>query len=279
MVMTIHHREKGFTLIEAVIVIVVTGIVAAMAAVFIRGPIDAYFDTARRAELTDIGDTAARRMARDINSALPNSVRQNGNFLEFVPIKDAGRYRADTGLAGAGDILDFDLNTDATFDVLGPPVNIANGDSIVIYNQGFPGVSDVYDTGPLTSRRFAVAGTLLNNITFTPTATPFPFRSPGSRFQIVGTAVSYECAPDAANPPNGRLIRYSNYAIQQIQPAPFASLPGLVTATLANNVSACTMTFAPAVLQRNGMLSIFLSISKDGEVVNLQHQVVVNNSP
>ncbi|HJW54183.1 MAG TPA: prepilin-type N-terminal cleavage/methylation domain-containing protein, partial [Burkholderiaceae bacterium] len=58
-------REKGFTLAEAVIVIVITGIIAGTVAVFLRLPVQGYVDTAARAELTDIADTALRRMTRD----------------------------------------------------------------------------------------------------------------------------------------------------------------------------------------------------------------------
>ena len=63
---------RGFTLIEMIMVIVITGVIAGMVAVFIKGPVDSYFDMARRAELTDIADTAMRRMTRDIRLALPN---------------------------------------------------------------------------------------------------------------------------------------------------------------------------------------------------------------
>src|SRR5205814_7956125 len=67
--------QRGFTLLEAVLVIAMTGIVAAMVAVFIRAPVNAYVDQARRAELSDAADTALRRMAREVQRALPNSVR------------------------------------------------------------------------------------------------------------------------------------------------------------------------------------------------------------
>ena len=69
------QRQRGFTLIEAVMVITITGIVAAMVAIFIRTPIQSYFDLERRVEMTDTADTALRRIARDSRLALPNSVR------------------------------------------------------------------------------------------------------------------------------------------------------------------------------------------------------------
>ena len=67
-----HARQAGFTLLEAVLVIVLTGVVAAMVAVFIRAPITAYVDQARRGELTDAADTALRRLSRELQRALPN---------------------------------------------------------------------------------------------------------------------------------------------------------------------------------------------------------------
>ena len=259
------HFQRGFTLVEAVMVIVITGIVAGMVAVFIKAPVDAYFDTQRRAELTDIADTTLRRMARDIHRALPNSVRISGNYLEFIPIKGAGRYRAEAGTAAGDDPLDFGLAADA-FDVLGPAVLVTTGDSVVIYNLGIPG-SDAYAG---TSRRVAAPSGA--KISFS--GGPFPFSSPGNRFQVVGTAATYECAPDAATPANGFLRRYSGYAIQATQPAPTTG-----GSVLVSNVAACSMNYTSGVLQRQGLVSIRLTISRDGEAVTLQHQVNVDNTP
>jgi len=112
---------RGFTLIEAVMVIALTGIVGAMVAVFIRQPINAYVDMARRGEMSDEADTALRRIARELQGALPNSVRVNaaGNRLEFLPVRSAGRYRAAPSSTGVGDFLDFSSSTDGSFEVLG----------------------------------------------------------------------------------------------------------------------------------------------------------------
>ncbi len=41
------RQQRGFTLVEAIMVITITGILAAMVAIFIRAPIDAYVDSAR----------------------------------------------------------------------------------------------------------------------------------------------------------------------------------------------------------------------------------------
>ncbi|MEX1993814.1 MAG: prepilin-type N-terminal cleavage/methylation domain-containing protein, partial [Steroidobacteraceae bacterium] len=59
-------KQCGVTLIELIIVITITAIVAVGVSVFISRPIEGYVDAARRAELTDIADTALRRMTRDL---------------------------------------------------------------------------------------------------------------------------------------------------------------------------------------------------------------------
>ena len=271
--------QLGFTLIEAIMVIVITGIIAGMVAVFIRAPVEAYVDTARRAAITDVADTAARRIARDLQGALPNSVRVDGagQFLEFVPIRNAGRYRAEIGTAPADNPLDFTNAADNSFDVLGPPVTVLAGDSVVVYNLGIPVASSAYDTAPLTSRRVAIPG-VGNTVTFTATANPLPFSSPGSRFQIVGTPVSYVC--DLGT---GTLWRYSGYPFQFAQPALLATLngfAGVTRAVLATNVTApCNFSYGPGPLQLNGLVSTSLTITQSGESVTLQNQINVDNVP
>ena len=272
------RAQKGFTLVELIMVIVITGIIAGMVAIFIKQPVDAYFDSARRASLTDVADTATRRIARDLQGALPNSIRVGGSraFLEYVPIHDAGRYRAAVGTNTADDPLDFDNGSDSSFDVLGPPVTVLAGDSLVVYNLGIA-EADVYETAPLSSRRWATVGVGLSKVSFTSTGTRLPLSSPGSRFQIVGKPVSYVC--DLAT---GTLWRYSGYDFQSVQVTSLAALNGLAGVTkaaLATNVTACAFNYDTGVLQRYGLVSISLTVSQSGETVSLQNQVNVDNVP
>ena len=59
-----HRHERGVTLVELILVILVLGVIGGSAAVYLASPIRAYFDTARLAQLTDAADTATRRMLR-----------------------------------------------------------------------------------------------------------------------------------------------------------------------------------------------------------------------
>jgi MSHA biogenesis protein MshO len=129
--------RRGFTLVELVVVIVITGIMAASIAVFFVPAINAYFDTRRRAELTDTADTALRRMARDVRRAVPNSIRiPNAQCFELVPTIAGGLYRraVDIDHVAGSDPLDTSA-TDSSFDVLSPMTGVAIGDFVIVGNQ------------------------------------------------------------------------------------------------------------------------------------------------
>ena len=263
---------KGFTLVEMVVVITIMSILAAGAAIFIRNPTQSFIDSENRANLTDRADTALRRMARDIRNALPNSVRVSTNgsdsFIEFMPVKAAGRYRASVGTSGTDNPLDFSLAAD-TFDVLGANVTVAAGDQLVIYNLGIPG-SDVYEGSNI--RPLQTTGSL-STLSFS--GGVFPLASPSSRFYVVSTPVSYAC-----DMTNKVLLMYSGYAIQTSQPASIATLNGLATSRqLANNLSSCQISYIAGVLQRSGVVIIRLGLTQDVAQVTLAHQVNVVNSP
>jgi MSHA biogenesis protein MshO len=283
----ITRLQCGFTLIEAVIVIAITGIVAAVVAVFIRAPVEGYFASARRAELTDTADIAVRRISRDLRLALPNSVRVSGNtVIEFLHTRTGGRYRAEPGIAATElDFLDFTQN-DTTFELLGPAITFAAGDQIVIYNLGIDG-ADAYAGNSLAThnrRALNVAGAGANTtvqLDGAITELPFPFESPNRSFQVVDTPVSYICD-------GGILRRYWGYAIQPLQTADtVAELNALIAAhvppggnaMLANNVVNCIFTYVPGVTARNGLVTIRLSVGSGGETVTLYHEVHVSNVP
>ncbi|MCU6432696.1 type II secretion system GspH family protein [Undibacterium sp. Jales W-56] len=273
-------RQKGFTLAEAIIVMTITGILAAGVAVFIQKPVQGYFDLARRTELSDIADTSVRRISRDLHLALPNSVRtvaSDTSCLEFLPTKTGGRYRADV----PGNVVDTAVAT-SIVETIGPlsaaPVA---GDRLVIYNLGIPG-ADAYNSDNSGVVASSAGSATSTQITLSP-AKLFPFTSPASRFHVIsGTeqAVFYACkltGIDAAGNGQGRLYRFSGYGIN-----PTVSVCPTVTATtpvLAENVSSCSFAFTSGVTSRTGLVSIRLGITKSNETVTLYHDVHVSNVP
>lgn len=274
-------HQRGFTLIELVMVIIILGIVGSMVAVFMRAPIDAYFDTARRAALTDVADTALRRMARDIQRALPNSIRTNaaGTCIEFIPTRTGGRYRAQDIVAGDNSSLDFAV-LDTRFNVLGTnaaqPANeqIQANDLIAVYNLGILG-ADAY-AGNNTAAVTGVAD-VAGEAQITINARRFPFQSPNNRFHVIPnqeTVVSYVCA-------GGTLFRDTNYGYAPAPACP-AAAPALgARSIMANNANACTFIYNANVNQRIALVEMTLQLSNanNTEAVNLYHEVHVNNTP
>lgn len=294
-----HRASAGFTLVEAIIAIVITGIVAAVVAVFVKSPIDAYIDTARRAELTDVADTAVRRIARDIRLALPNSLRHpadgSDQCLEFMPTKIGGRYRAAQTATGAGDILDF-TTADGSFDMLWSNAalpaadRIAAGDVVVVYNDGYQGNAYLgANAVKIAAAPTEPGGTAESTaIAFVDAATGVPFNrkqfpaeSPAYRFQVIPAAehvVAYRCS-------GGTLWRHARtLTAARAQPADCAAVAaGASAARLADGVVGCSLSYEPpgsgTGTGRHGIVSIALEIGQAGESVRLYHQVHVDNTP
>ena len=296
-----HFKTQGFTLVEVIVVIVITGIIAGMVAVFIRAPVEGYVDAERRAGLTDIADTAVRRMTRDIRLALPNSVRNpvdgSDQCVEFMPTKIGARYRAVVdGASGNGDALDF-TEVDNAFDMLWPNAGlpaasqIQIGDVVVVYNDG-SAAGDAYSGANAIQVAALGAGGTANStaVSFVGAAVSFPFNrkqlpgeSPGARFQVIPGAthvVSYFC--------NGTNLTRHTRVLSGAwgRPANCAAMvAGSATAVLTSNLGACSLVYDPpgvsTGLSRFGLVSVTLGITDvpSGETVNIYHQVHVDNTP
>ena len=284
-------RQRGFTLVELVMVIVLMGVIGGMVAVFMKSPIDAYVAGGRRAALTDVADTVVRRMARDIQRALPNSIRSAGDqCVEFIPTKAGGRYRE----AGSG-ALDFttavtSFNMLGSNDVLPADQKIANGDLVAIFNLGISG-ADAYaaDNTSAISADPGVAGTPPETaITLEIAGKKFPFESPSRRFHVIASdeqVVRYVCVGAAGLTDLDANGRGKGTLYRQVLALPLAAsacpstAPTAAAAVMAKNVSACSFDYSGPDLQRNALVSMTLSITDSSETVSLRHDVHVSNEP
>jgi MSHA biogenesis protein MshO len=283
------RRNRGFTLIEMIMTMVMTGILAGMVAVFIARPIEGYIASGRRAALTDTADLAIKRMAIDLHTAVPNSIRLRSTgsssvtscsaslsstcYLEYLPTRSGGRYCTDTDVCPtSGGELSFSTSNDY-FDILGPAHDILDTDFLVIYNTGQT-VLNAYAGYNIR----AVSSHTASGVTVSGTA--FPFASPSSRFQAVPSTgpVTYACdsvAPGSTG--TGNLHRYTSYATT----LPFGAtqpMPGTGGALLADRLTACSFTY-DAASATDGIVTIQLTLTRDSESVTLRQQVHVENIP
>jgi MSHA biogenesis protein MshO len=278
------------TLIELVVSIVLVGIIVATV-VYFAYPVRQAGDIAVRAELTDAADNALQRIGREVRLALPNSVRLPCGTLcvEFIPVRTAGRYRAEPSGAGCdagadatgSDELAFDV-ADSCFKSIGAvpnPTTIVASDFLVLNNYGsdFPG-QDAYATAG-TLNRVAISsateqGGVRQRINFSSSTFNRTLHdSTGKRFYVVTTPVAYVCA-------GGELRRHAGYSYAQS----YTDVAGVL---VAGNVGACSFDYvANSIGPQTGLLTLRLTLSKarsggptDLETVTLYYSVHVNNVP
>jgi MSHA biogenesis protein MshO len=270
-----NRTQRGFTLVELIVVMVVMGILAGILVVFFRPAMQNYFDASRRAGISDAADRTMRKLTRDVRGSVPNSVRTHGSqCLEMVPTAGGGRYRTAPDIANAQSMPVEAGRQVAEFDVL-TDVRAAPNDWIVIGNQN---PDDVY-TG---SNRSAIAGINpppdaslgVQRIKLAGAGMVVPAGYDGARFVVVPAAqgpVSYVCQ-------GGNLYRISGYA--------FAN-PGTCPAVAANspivakNVSACSFAYNPnpGATQESGYVEVDLTLQESDEFVRLVFGVHVDNLP
>ncbi len=290
------RSQAGFTMIELVVVITLTMLIAGVMGTFMVRPMEGYVDMSRRAELIDVAQSAIQRVARDARRALPNSVRVSGDQLtiEILHTLDGGRYRAQPGTnpgpvahTAAADVIDF--SGDTSWNVLGRfnssnftySVALPAGTRVAIY----PIATTIY-TDAATDANPGMITASTTNVTIendtdedqvTLSAShEFPLTSPRRRMYIVDSPVTFQCNTGA-----GTLSRYSGYAIADAQPTnpAIAPLNAGQSALVSNKVSACVFTYAPGTSERAALVTLDFTVAEAGEQVRLLHQIHVVNVP
>ncbi len=283
-------RAAGFTLIELVITMTITVIVASFAATFISTPVLGFTHQVRRAELVDSAESSLRRMGRDIRRALPNSIRTTSSgsitALEILSAVEGVRYRTSPPPGNANARLTFSA-ADAAFNSIGLFSAITKPFSstthyLSIYNVGVAG-ANAYElsnviTPPGTQIDIDAATEAgEDNVQLSPSF-QFAYPSPRQRIYLVDTPVTFLC--DTAT---GELTRYAGYAIatNQADRDSDAELlaAGGVPALMSDNLTACTFVFTPGTAQRAGLLSMSLNVGLAGETIFLLQQVHVHAAP
>jgi MSHA biogenesis protein MshO len=210
-------------------------------------------------------------------------VRLSGNYLEFLPTKAGGRYRANAigglGLCGAaGDELSF-IAADSCFEMTSPALTFAMGDSIVIGSTQADGNAPYNSSATGVLRTYTGAVGAQTKVVISSTQFPAFASLPSQRFAVVAgseQAVTYGCENVGGTlDGTGTLKRYWAYGFNAAQIAP--PLGGF-SALLADNISACTITYN-AINQRNGLVTMALTILQGGEHINLYSEIHVTNMP
>lgn len=247
----------GFTLIELVMVIVILGILALGTTRYIVQSTEQYTVSAERAKLIAGGRVAVEKVTRRLRNALPNSVRVGGDCIEYFPVLAA------TSSLGVIPVPVDPLLT-AQFTLTIAPTNyavIAPMAPSELYNPS-PGASVIVQTtinSPNTYNNIGFGGghTFLRT---SPTERVYLAGEP-ERFCIAGTTFTFS----------------TGYGIEANINDPIS---GATTVLIAENLAAGSgFQYTPGTLVRNALVQVDLNFLKNGDPVNLNHEVQIRNVP
>lgn len=281
-------RLSGFTLVELVVSIVITAIVASFIVLFLEAPVQDYFTQTQRSDLVDSANRIADAFTNDLRTALPNSMRFSSvgsrTALEFIATQGVARYygKGDkNGAAGEELIAGSQVTSFGTLDLFGS-LPAAPMPYLSVGNLGNP-AAPAYDAyirgnGVMTPRRIRTVGP-------NPNASPPPafvtgenlaslsarmtFQVPGPpgtqpsvhNAYLVSGPVSYVCDKTA-----GTLTRYSGYAVTSAQRVP----PRGTSALIAHDVANCTVsTVSPASPSYGELAVLTVTLSNGGETLQV----------
>ena len=281
---------RGFTLMELIVVIIILGVMAVGISGFITLSTQTYLNVSERDELLSSARFVIERLNRELRNAVPNSIRirnldNNYQCIEFVPIVASTVY---TDIPVTPEPARNNLTVVRVLDINDNDYVCANGscnDSIAIYPIE-QGAVDIYS--PANNKRFAMQsytrvgplGAILleNNQTFAQ-------HSPTNRAYILNSPVSY-CLE--LNGGKAEIYRYQNYGFNINQPAPnksimpFSLMAQALVFTNVNNINIDhngAFFLQNATLQRNAVVQVELTFSRDGEEVVFDNDIHINNIP
>lgn len=252
------RRHAGFSLIEVVVVLMISSVVVGFIATVITVPAQAHITQARRSELTASAESVAHWMSRDVRRALPHSLRTGvvggRAAVEMIGFTDIAIYR-DAGTEGDPlEISPAPLPTDDRFDVL-RPLSVATT-AVVVNNLGTPG-QNAYELANVIANANMAAGS--STITLSDSSFRFAGGSSRRRVFLVSPAnaiTRYECDPAA-----GTLRRYDNLPITG-NSAIAALAGGTPSRLISRDVVACTFTPQAAGPRDGGMLLMQVTLSR-----------------
>ena len=291
--------QRGFTLIELIVVISLLGVVSLVSVGFITSTVQGYADLTRRDQLSSAVRVAVERMARELRNALPNSIRvsADGSCMEFIPTLAASVYIAvptssavaSSAFASVPYAVEPSLGRIAVYPI---DSNRADEPSRPAGNNPIYDIDSHAIISPLMA-----AGNVLQasagSVSVQLSATHrFPTDSPKKRYFIVDEPVSF-CIEGTD------LYRYqgesaSGYSYAEVQ-ASQALLSGLnepqrqllASDILSNPAGSRPFTYNDATLQRNGIVLFDIHVEDQNitasdpttESVRVQFEVQVKNVP
>ncbi|KYN80218.1 MSHA biogenesis protein MshO [Vibrio cidicii] len=256
--------QRGFTLIEMVISIILLAVIGLFLGSVIRQGLSIYVDSSAREALIQQGRFVTERLSRELREAVPNSVLVANGCIEFLPITNSAIYSS----------LPSSLAPSTTIRLLPIEKSLAADERLVVYPLDGEALRQAVSSAAQTAQVATdVDFTSPNdrtmvNVTLTQAAS-FERQSPARRVYFYRTPVAF-CYE------NNRIYRYADYGLDRSALQPSELGTGVL---MAENLSQASFQVAEPELQRNGLIKIELIFADRGEEVRFDHDALIYNTP
>ncbi len=280
--------QRGFTLIELVLVILLLGLVGIGFGKIVASSMSIYVDSKTREALVQQGRFITDRIDKEIRNAVPNSVRvsDDGSCVEWLPIKNSAIYDYD-------DLSLVTESSDGYSSIIRLlPSELSDGDADTSINAGdritiMPlEQSELYDASPASSADEPYSVALVKEgVIFTPGAsatmvdvslplgTSFNNISPARRAFFYDKKAAVGFCWQAGDE---ELMRYSDYGIR---PSVLSTTNASDGVLMSQHISDAVFKMEDATLQRNGLLKVMLTFTQNGESIRFDSNVLIQNTP
>jgi len=268
---SVNNSNKGFTLVELVIVIVLLGILSVGISGFLSMGTQIFVDVKNRSSLISSARFAIERVNRDLRSALPNSIRVSttatGQCIEFIPIIAAASYidipaEPNDNISKPIKVIDFGSDEREKI------INSGNDATVAVYPLD---ESEVYGVNPSKIRileSFVINTvndpeweiTFNNDVLFeedSPSSTLFFLETPAS-YCVVGSELRRD---DNANDGVLGVLMANNLAVD----------------SSGNTIFPFTLTEDSQF--RNSTVLFLLTLEENGERVVFNNEIHIPNAP
>ncbi|WP_258239835.1 PulJ/GspJ family protein [Pseudidiomarina homiensis] len=273
--------QRGFTLVEIIIVVVLLAVLAIYSFSFLGIGSEIVAQVGSRTQLVAEQRFAVERLNREIRSAVPRSARSNGACLEFMPMLGSNVYLSlpRPGPGGSNPMV-----------VVTPYLSLNTGNlvgSYVLVYATEP--SYIYSTDQ--TRRKTIAAIAvdtpqngLSTLSLAGSPSEFFTDSPSRTFYFGANPVSW-CVDESRN----ELVRFTNYGLSGTQPGlttlqSSAGSQQVMAGDVANTLSAGQTPFVvlEPTLQRSNLVRLFfafVSSEDQSATIDITHEVYIPNVP
>lgn len=254
--------DRGFTLLELVLVMVLLGALAAFSSAFLGQGAKVYVDAVARDRLMSEVRFGLERLNRELRDAVPGSVTlsSNGSCVQFWPIKAAARYVSAPISSSVSTLTQLQP-------LLGNP---AVGDYALVYPLGLD-ISQQQCSSSTCVLAVSAISAVSSGSAMVQTVSLQPLSGSYNGF-------------GAASP--GQRVYYANQQVQYCQQGSLLvrserSLASTTTtsATMAAHLQRLTFSVPAATTAAQGMVRAELVVAQGDDVLNLSHLVEVANVP